>query len=181
MIISSWQTTYTHTHNCIRVEGYYMPQAAAGDYMRRLLIKQSGFHVTTIPSWTRQPTSNRLQTVNRISRRQGSFRSSPKGFAAVSLTMKLKTNGKTTSTADQSKDLAPRYKLVVVGDGNCGKTSLLATYVHQVFPETYVPTIFETHLVNIQVSSNRYNIINKWWQRVLVEARTRLYTCTSLG
>lgn len=70
--------------------------------------------------------------------------------------MKLKTNGKTTTTTGSKEKAAvtsaPRYKLVVVGDGNCGKTSLLVTYIHHVFPEIYVPTIFETHLVDIQVS-----------------------------
>lgn len=162
MIINSWHTTYTDTHNCIRVEGNYMPQAG-GDYMRRLLIKQSGFHVPTIPSWTRQWLCNRLpieETQKTCKQWIGLVEDKKaldwirRKFAIVSLTMKLKTNGKTT-TAAESKDSAPRYKLVVVGDGNCGKTSLLATYVHQVFPETYVPTIFETHLANIQVSSNR--------------------------
>lgn len=49
---------------------------------------------------------------------------------------------------EEDKDL--RHKLVVVGDGNCGKTSLLVTYVNDAFPEKYVPTIFETHVIEIQ-------------------------------
>jgi len=44
-----------------------------------------------------------------------------------------------------------RRKLVVVGDGACGKTSLLIAFAHDEFPETYVPTVFETYLADIKV------------------------------
>ena len=36
-----------------------------------------------------------------------------------------------------------RRKLVIVGDGACGKTSLLSVFALGEFPETYEPTIFE--------------------------------------
>ncbi|GAA5850507.1 hypothetical protein JCM3766R1_003519 [Sporobolomyces carnicolor] len=42
-------------------------------------------------------------------------------------------------------------KLVVVGDGACGKTSLLNVFVSGEFPETYEPTVFENHTVDIVV------------------------------
>lgn len=38
-----------------------------------------------------------------------------------------------------------RVKMVCVGDGGCGKTSLLLRYVRGTFPEDYVPTIFENY------------------------------------
>jgi GTPase SAR1 family protein len=44
-----------------------------------------------------------------------------------------------------------KKKLVIVGDGECGKTSLLIVFAKDEFPEYYVPTIFETYTVEIQV------------------------------
>ncbi|XP_061655106.1 rho-related GTP-binding protein RhoF isoform X1 [Phyllopteryx taeniolatus] len=34
-------------------------------------------------------------------------------------------------------------KIVIVGDGGCGKTSLLMVYAKDYFPEKYAPTVFE--------------------------------------
>jgi len=42
-------------------------------------------------------------------------------------------------------------KVVVVGDGACGKTSLLNVYVKGEFPEGYEPTVFENHCVDLVV------------------------------
>jgi len=44
-----------------------------------------------------------------------------------------------------------RRKLVVVGDGACGKTSLLIAFAHDEFPETHIPTVFETYMTDIKV------------------------------
>lgn len=46
---------------------------------------------------------------------------------------------------------AIRKKLVIVGDGECGKTSLLIVFSKDTFPEHYVPTVFETHVADVQV------------------------------
>lgn len=45
-----------------------------------------------------------------------------------------------------------RKKLVVVGDGECGKTCLLIVFSKDEFPEEYVPTIFENYVADIEVN-----------------------------
>ena len=36
-------------------------------------------------------------------------------------------------------------KIVVIGDGAVGKTSLCTVFASKKFPEKYEPTVFETH------------------------------------
>ena len=44
-----------------------------------------------------------------------------------------------------------KKKLVIVGDGACGKTSLLIVYCKGELPVTYIPTVFEIFNVNINI------------------------------
>ena len=46
---------------------------------------------------------------------------------------------------------AIRKKLVIVGDGACGKTCLLVVFSKDEFPEVHVPTVFETDVADIEV------------------------------
>jgi small GTP-binding protein len=46
-------------------------------------------------------------------------------------------------------------KLVVVGDGMCGKTSLLYAFMHQTFDPSHTPTIFDTYAANIEVDNKK--------------------------
>ncbi|KAL1484906.1 hypothetical protein MTO96_032300 [Rhipicephalus appendiculatus] len=50
-------------------------------------------------------------------------------------------------------------KLVVVGDGNCGKTCLLVTYCSDSFPDVYVPTVFETYSTFVECNQQRANVV----------------------
>ncbi|KAF7300184.1 Rho1 GTPase [Mycena kentingensis (nom. inval.)] len=53
----------------------------------------------------------------------------------------------------QSMALPVRRKLVVIGDGACGKTSLLISFSEGRFPTTYVPTVFENYVSDIYVDN----------------------------
>ncbi|CAO1615974.1 unnamed protein product [Parajaminaea phylloscopi] len=44
-----------------------------------------------------------------------------------------------------------RRKLVIVGDGACGKTSLLCVFAIGEFPKQYEPTIFENYVAEIRL------------------------------
>ncbi|EPQ30942.1 uncharacterized protein PFL1_01840 [Pseudozyma flocculosa PF-1] len=44
-----------------------------------------------------------------------------------------------------------RRKLVIVGDGACGKTSLLCVFAIGEFPQEYEPTIFENYVAEIRL------------------------------
>ncbi|KAM6158662.1 rho-related GTP-binding protein RhoD [Rhynchocyon petersi] len=46
---------------------------------------------------------------------------------------------------------AQSAKVVLVGDGGCGKTSLLMVFLQGDFPENYAPTVFEKYSTSLQV------------------------------
>ena len=54
-----------------------------------------------------------------------------------------------------------RKKLVIVGDGACGKTCLLIVFSKDQFPDTYVPTVFENHVADIEVD-NKHVELELW-------------------
>jgi small GTP-binding protein len=53
-------------------------------------------------------------------------------------------------------------KIVCVGDGGCGKTCMMVTYAHGVFPERYVPTVFENYLTKVQAPSGKVVELALW-------------------
>lgn len=53
---------------------------------------------------------------------------------------------------------ATRKKLVIVGDGACGKTCLLIVFSKDQFPEVYVPTVFENYVADIEVDGQQVEL-----------------------
>ncbi|SMN19844.1 similar to Saccharomyces cerevisiae YPR165W RHO1 GTP-binding protein of the rho subfamily of Ras-like proteins, involved in establishment of cell polarity [Maudiozyma saulgeensis] len=51
-----------------------------------------------------------------------------------------------------------RRKLVIVGDGACGKTCLLIVFSKGQFPEVYVPTVFENYVADVEVDGRRVEL-----------------------
>ncbi|KAF6105935.1 ras-like protein family member D [Phyllostomus discolor] len=59
---------------------------------------------------------------------------------------------KASQAANEEAPLGARsVKVVLVGDGGCGKTSLLMVFAEGAFPESYAPTVFERLTVNLQM------------------------------
>ncbi len=54
---------------------------------------------------------------------------------------------------------AIRKKLVIVGDGACGKTCLLIVFSKDQFPEVYVPTVFENYVADIEVDGKQVALV----------------------
>lgn len=57
---------------------------------------------------------------------------------------------------------AIRKKLVIVGDGACGKTCLLIVFSKDQFPEVYVPTVFENYVADIEVDGKQVSHKVQW-------------------
>ncbi|KAK5878947.1 hypothetical protein CesoFtcFv8_024305 [Champsocephalus esox] len=52
-------------------------------------------------------------------------------------------------TANGTMKKGQELKIVIVGDGGCGKTSLLMVYAKGDFPEKYAPSVFEKYVTTI--------------------------------
>lgn len=57
-----------------------------------------------------------------------------------------------------------RKKLVIVGDGACGKTCLLIVFSKDQFPEFYVPTVFENYVADIEVDGKQVTYCTGRWR-----------------
>ncbi|MEE6528049.1 hypothetical protein FKM82_029930 [Ascaphus truei] len=69
---------------------------------------------------------------------------------------------------------AIRKRLVVVGDGACGKTCLLIVFSKDEFPESHIPTVFENYVEDIEVDGKRVELA--LWDTAGQEDYNRLRT-----
>uniref|UniRef100_A0A2K6W679 Uncharacterized protein n=1 Tax=Onchocerca volvulus TaxID=6282 RepID=A0A2K6W679_ONCVO len=58
----------------------------------------------------------------------------------------------------KKKKKSIRKKLVIVGDGACGKTCLLIVFSKDQFPDVYVPTVFENYVADIEVDGKQVEL-----------------------
>ena len=66
---------------------------------------------------------------------------------------------KTWADYNQAKSgITLRRKLVIVGDGACGKTCLLFAFSKDEFPDKYIPTVFENYVADLEVNGIMYEI-----------------------
>uniref|UniRef100_A0A3Q1JKG3 Ras homolog family member F n=1 Tax=Anabas testudineus TaxID=64144 RepID=A0A3Q1JKG3_ANATE len=50
------------------------------------------------------------------------------------------------------------FKIVIVGDGGCGKTSLLMVYAKGDFPEKYAPSVFEKYVTTMSLDGKEIQL-----------------------
>ncbi|KAI8377626.1 transforming protein RhoA-like protein [Radiomyces spectabilis] len=55
-----------------------------------------------------------------------------------------------------------RKKIVIVGDGACGKTSFLIVYQNGQFPEKYLPTVFENYMTRLELDGHKSVELALW-------------------
>ncbi|KAK2888320.1 rho-related GTP-binding protein RhoF [Channa argus] len=63
-------------------------------------------------------------------------------------------NGTRTGVTKKGDEL----KIVIVGDGGCGKTSLLMVYAKGDFPEKYAPSVFEKYVTTISLGTKEIQL-----------------------
>jgi len=77
-----------------------------------------------------------------------------------------------STDGDDDDGAETRIKLVVVGDGAVGKTSMLIAFAKKTFPVTYVPTVFENYTA--QIEHNDKKVLLHLWDTAGQEDYDRL-------
>ncbi|TNM91935.1 rho-related GTP-binding protein RhoF [Takifugu flavidus] len=61
-------------------------------------------------------------------------------------------------TGSSARKDGGELKIVIVGDGGCGKTSLLMVYAKGDFPEKYAPSVFEKYVTTVSVGGKEIKL-----------------------
>ncbi|XP_023816219.1 rho-related GTP-binding protein RhoF isoform X1 [Oryzias latipes] len=67
----------------------------------------------------------------------------------------MSENGGVTGKGRREKQ---ELKIVIVGDGGCGKTSLLTVYAKGNFPEDYAPSVFEKYVTTVDLDGKQIEL-----------------------
>jgi Ras homolog gene family, member A len=84
----------------------------------------------------------------------------PSTETGVGAASEIKEQPNLTATPEFERQ---RKKLVIVGDGTCGKTCLLIVFSKGYFPEVYVPTIFENYVADIPLAKQKTVVEMALW------------------
>lgn len=87
---------------------------------------------------------------------------------------RIETLSDKKSGSSSTGGAAHRVKLVAVGDGAVGKTSLLISFATGNFPPKYVPTVFENHTKQLKRDKDGSNVILQLWDTAGQEDYDRL-------
>lgn len=70
-------------------------------------------------------------------------------------------------------------KIVIIGEGGCGKTSILMAYKDKTFNPEWIPTVFENYIIKVPVNNDQIPI--NLWDTAGQEAYEKLRTITYDG
>ncbi|CAD8086058.1 unnamed protein product [Paramecium sonneborni] len=73
-----------------------------------------------------------------------------------------------------SSEEQQKIQLVVIGDGNVGKTCILLSYTTDKFPTEYVPTVFENYITSVNINGKQINL--SLWDTAGQETYDRIRT-----
>ncbi|KAI8897582.1 ras family-domain-containing protein [Globomyces pollinis-pini] len=116
-----------------------------------------------------------METQERIINKERSIKRNERRPSTLSSTTacSVDAGNKTVATDNKTiQDESKRRKIVIVGDGAIGKTSLIAYFQTGEFLDTYIPTVFENALSQVDIGTQIINL--EIWDTAGQDEYTRL-------